>query len=167
MSEEWDQRPIWIDPIGSEYRAIHPVPAHWVRYVPHDPAAAELSRLRAEVERLNKERDQWRNDCLDANQSELMLRKRAEKAEAALAAERRHADALAELVADQIETENEFWTVWDEHAAQAMQQHRAGVRVNLHHATHMLTLCHGQGEPHDQTRPAPNDLPQKPACASR
>ena len=44
-------------------------------YVRYDDASAE-------IERLKKERDQWRNDCLDANQSELMLRKRAEKAEA-------------------------------------------------------------------------------------
>lgn len=60
-------------------------------------AADELSRLRAEVERLT----------------------------AALSDERAHADAMAELVADQIETESEFWTEWDEQAAQAMQQHRA------------------------------------------
>lgn len=57
----------------------------------------ELARLRAEVERLT----------------------------AALSDERAHADAMAELVADQTETESEFWTEWDEQAAQAMQQHRA------------------------------------------
>ena len=61
-------------------------------------AADELARLRAEVDRLTAERDQWRNDCLDANQSELMLRKRAELAEAALSDERRHADALADTL---------------------------------------------------------------------
>ena len=36
----------------------------------------------ATIERLTAERDRWRNDCLDANQSELELRRRAEKAEA-------------------------------------------------------------------------------------
>ncbi|MDF3904712.1 hypothetical protein [Paracoccus sp. AS002] len=97
MSDNWEGRPIWIDPIGNQYRDMHPVSTHWVRYVPHSEAAAEIARLRAEVERLT----------------------------AALADERAHADALAELVADQTETESEFWTEWDEQAAQAMQQHRA------------------------------------------
>lgn len=45
--------------------------------------AAENADLRAKLEEVEAKRDQWRNDCLDANQSELALRKRAEKAEAA------------------------------------------------------------------------------------
>ncbi|MDK8874359.1 hypothetical protein [Paracoccus sp. SSJ] len=42
----------------------------------------DLAAARAEIGRLTKGRDQWRNACLDANQSELMLRKRVELAEA-------------------------------------------------------------------------------------
>lgn len=101
MSEEWDQRPIWIDPIGSEYRTIHPVPAHWVRYVPHDPAADELARLRAEVERLTKERDEAdRIATLRGNHIEFRLLPQMMDLESALSDERRHADALAETLAN-------------------------------------------------------------------
>ncbi|MDQ7262721.1 hypothetical protein NM680_13055 [Paracoccus sp. PS-1] len=53
--------------------------------------AAELSRLRAEVERLKWERDLWREKMDHALQCERDSR-------AALAEERRHADAMADAL---------------------------------------------------------------------
>lgn len=47
--------------------------------------AAPAGDKDATIARLTAERDKWRNDCLDANASELSLRKRAERAETKLA----------------------------------------------------------------------------------
>nr|WP_010392633.1 hypothetical protein [Paracoccus sp. TRP] len=64
----------------------------WVR---HDEAAAELTRLRTEVERLQAH--SYRLECwLRSNMQEKTANlARAERAEAALSDERAHADALA------------------------------------------------------------------------
>lgn len=63
------------------------------------PAAAELSRLRAEVDRLTAERDEAdRIATLRGNHIEFRLLPQMMDLESALADERRHADALAEAL---------------------------------------------------------------------
>ncbi|SFX47431.1 hypothetical protein SAMN04244548_01172 [Paracoccus pantotrophus] len=59
-------------------------------------AAAELSRLRAEVERLTKERDRLDMQCFRQGLAISVLRQERDVAEAALANERQRVDDLIE-----------------------------------------------------------------------
>lgn len=146
--------PIWIDPNGSEYRSMHPVPAHWVRYIPHDESADEIARLRAEVERLSGQVHSQEGfiraypDAVSGRRWEEVARllsgkcrdleKKAASANAALSDERRHVDALAEALEktrDALSSicHSEFDGVWDQGdfdwetriADVALAQHRA------------------------------------------
>lgn len=65
----------------------------WTAYTHRVPKAPTDDKY-ATIARLTAERDKWRSDCLDANASELSLRKRAEQAEAKLAEATAERDAL-------------------------------------------------------------------------
>lgn len=82
-----------------------------MRFILEDEAQAEIARLHAELDTAN--------GIIEAtNHMALRLQD-------TLAAEVAHADRLAALLPDAIETENEFWTVWDEEASAALADHSA------------------------------------------
>lgn len=72
-----------------------------------DEAADELARLRAEVERLTKERDGFQAALKDEIREHHDTLRISDQAEAALSAERQHADALAETLHDTIKAYSE------------------------------------------------------------